>query len=208
MPLLERGFIAERVEAFLGWIPCLHLAQVNRSFPSTATRLRLTAVLHRFDLPVDNAFGQDVHRIYEHFIRPLRARQNCALTAAPADYPPNAAPMQQVRVRYLRNQDWTVLPLEPVPVRRLTKVFGCHGFQEAIRALTSWGNTFRWGRVKSEWVTNRRFVRLTGIEVTRLQAVVQGFEVELKMIRKWQLDEGDPRLHSDEESESSSSQEA
>ena len=110
-----------RPSIFLGWIPCLQLAQANRSFPSTPTRLRLANTLDHFDLALDNGFGQHVQRLYEHVIHPLRAHQNCALTTAPADYPPNATPMQQVRIKYLRNHDWIVLPLQSVPKRRLKR---------------------------------------------------------------------------------------
>ena len=112
--------------------------------------------------------------------------------------------MQQVRIKYLRNHDWVVLPLESIPKRRVKKVFGRFGFEEAVRALETEGESFQCGRIRSEWVTNRGFIRFTGMEVIRLRAVLHGFEVELKMIRKWQLDEGDPRIQSDEESDSSS----
>jgi len=186
--MLQVSFVAVLVEAALGWVPCLEVAQAARGFPSAASRARLEQLLKKFGLSAADGFGSHVKRLYKHIIVPLRLCQNCALTAQPAQVAGNG-PIRQVRVRYLPGHRWQVLALERIDRAELKNAFTWPGFGDAVERLQAEGENFFWLRTRNDRVVGEAYLILKCKETTWLRSTVHGFEIELKMVRTWELDE-------------------
>ena len=66
--MLQLSFVAVWVEAALGWVPFLEVAQVARGFPSAASRARLVQLLQKFGLSEAEGFGSQFDCVSEpHF---------------------------------------------------------------------------------------------------------------------------------------------
>jgi len=68
-------------------------------------------------------------------------------------------------------------------------VFTWPGFGDAVERLQAEGENFYWLRVRNDRVVGEAYLILKCKETTWLRSTVHGFEIELKMVRTWELDE-------------------